>query len=209
MYVVTADGNGFTSRSTISEYMYRRAAELCPGGFDLVDSDTSTRSSLATFDGGKTYTTINKPSGALAIQCRAPERPEVAPKPTVRHPERRVVRGQRPIYCTMSAADRDVGMCSLVEALCESVYESMTNAGSSYTACTPAKAAACFNAVRVLSDDRITVCAPSISDCEAQLDAFKRNPDYTVSADECGVYRVVPGASSQPSAIVDPFGSDH
>jgi hypothetical protein len=70
-YLISVDGNGFTSRSTIVEYQYRRASELCPMGFDVLDADRSTSSSLATFDGGKTYNTVNKPSGSLAVRCRA------------------------------------------------------------------------------------------------------------------------------------------
>jgi hypothetical protein len=41
-YLVTGDGNGFTSRSEITAYTYRRANELCPMGFDVIDADRST-----------------------------------------------------------------------------------------------------------------------------------------------------------------------
>lgn len=79
-FLITADGNGFTGSSTIEHYKYRRAAELCPGGFDVIDASNSTRTNLATFDGGKTYNTVNKPSGSLAIVCKGME-PMPPPSP--------------------------------------------------------------------------------------------------------------------------------
>lgn len=69
-FLITADGNGWTGSSTIEQYKYRRATEVCPNGFDVIDANASMRTSLATFDGGQTYNTINKPSGSLAIVCK-------------------------------------------------------------------------------------------------------------------------------------------
>lgn len=40
---ITAEGNGYTKRSTLVECCYRRAGELCPGGFQVVDKDANTQ----------------------------------------------------------------------------------------------------------------------------------------------------------------------
>jgi hypothetical protein len=69
-YLITASGNGWTGSSTVEQYKYRRATELCPGGFDVIDANQSMRTSVTTFDSGKTYQTINRPSGSLAIRCK-------------------------------------------------------------------------------------------------------------------------------------------
>jgi hypothetical protein len=63
-WIITAKGNGFTSRSTMTEHTYRRAAELCPQGFHPLDSDRDTDDD-------------NKSEATLVVQCDAPQ-------PTVR-----------------------------------------------------------------------------------------------------------------------------
>jgi hypothetical protein len=106
-FLITADGNGFTGSSTIEHYKYRRAAELCPGGFDVIDANQSTRTNLATFDGGKTYNTVNKPSGSLAIRCRAPA---VAAPPRPAEP--------KGFWCTVDS-DLGFGSCFRAQTECE------------------------------------------------------------------------------------------
>lgn len=74
-WLITASGNGFTSRSTVVRYTYRRAAELCRFGFTPVDADRSSSEHVATFDGGKSYQTYSKPDAMLVVQCHAPPPP--------------------------------------------------------------------------------------------------------------------------------------
>lgn len=70
-WLITAKGNGFTDRSTIVQYTYRRAAELCPDGFDVIDADRSTSTSVVTFDRGRTYQDVEKSEAVLAVRCHA------------------------------------------------------------------------------------------------------------------------------------------
>lgn len=114
-YLITADGNGWTGSSTIEHYKYRRATELCPSGFDVIDANQSMRTHVGTFDGGKTYQTINKPSGSLAIRCRvavrAPAMPPRAPTPTS-------------FWCSTNI-DVDIGNCFDSLAMCSGFRSAM------------------------------------------------------------------------------------
>jgi hypothetical protein len=68
-YMITVKVNSYTSRSTAVEYSYRRAAELCPGGFDPIDAD---RESLDFYirNSDGTYYNAPKASAMLVVQCR-------------------------------------------------------------------------------------------------------------------------------------------
>lgn len=188
-WLITVKGDEDTSRSAAVAYTYQRAAKLCPLGFDVVDADRSTTTTGI-------FSNAEKPVAMLAVRCR--ERPrrsaEMRPAPdgpadADREP-RKVVTGVRPVYCTASAQHPDVGSCSLIEEACAALYASLTADGSAYTPCAPAKAAACFNATHVLDGVRVTKCAPTITGCEAQLASLKTNPDFEVTAQACGIYRV-------------------
>ena len=135
MYIITADGNGFTSRSLISIYMYRRAAEVCSAGFDLIESDRSatiSRLSLGTF----TFQ-----SGALAIECRTSRGAIAGAEAGALQEPPKVLAGQRPIYCTAAVRDPDVGTCWLAAEKCASARDVAISDGSAHTPCAPAKAA--------------------------------------------------------------------
>lgn len=70
-YVVHASVNGYTSQGTAVQYAYRRAAELCPAGFDLADKSESSTSSYWRTSYGVQQ--INKPEVTIVVRCRAPE----------------------------------------------------------------------------------------------------------------------------------------
>lgn len=67
-YSIDVRVNGYTSAGTALQYAYRRAGELCPGGYDVVNAlaDKST-SYIAT---GNMVQPVNKPEIALIVQCR-------------------------------------------------------------------------------------------------------------------------------------------
>ncbi|MCE9573973.1 MAG: hypothetical protein K8W52_12560 [Deltaproteobacteria bacterium] len=196
-YLIEAEGNVFTSRTTITEYLYQRADELCAAGFSVMDSDRATEQ--FTDPQGNIS---SRSSGTLAIVCARPshagdededeDEDDDPPRPAATPAERRIVTGSRPIYCTHSASDPDVGTCSPIEATCQAARDARTAAGETYTPCEAAPAAACFNAVRVLSGEKSTHCATSIAHCDQELAALKANPDYTVAAARCGIYKATP-----------------
>lgn len=59
-WFVSVEVNAYTSRSTAMEYFHRRAYELCPAGYDMVDRDANTR-----------YTNSgDKPEVSGVVECR-------------------------------------------------------------------------------------------------------------------------------------------
>jgi hypothetical protein len=64
-WIIEVKVNSYTSRSTAIEYSYRRAAELCPGGFDPIDADRSTR------DYDMNGTNMPKTTAVLVVECRS------------------------------------------------------------------------------------------------------------------------------------------
>jgi len=99
-------------------------------------------------------------------------------------PERKVVEGDRPLFCAAESAD--VGLCFLSEGACAADVASRA-AGASQT-CERRGAGACFTATRVLDETKSTTCAVSIKDCEARRTEKATDADLRVTP--CGVYRV-------------------
>ncbi len=67
-WLITVHVNAYTSRATAVQYTYRRAAELCPYGFDPVDSTSETTYHTANFGNGPQE--YSKANAVLVVQCR-------------------------------------------------------------------------------------------------------------------------------------------
>lgn len=119
-----------------------------------------------------------------------PEEREPAPPRKVEpeaEPERKVVWGKKPVFCTAQTDDADRGPCFVDEAACK---EARARTPDALASCEPRTAAACFNANRVLDGERVSVCAVSVKDCEARRAEKAEDPDFASVASRCGVYRV-------------------
>lgn len=70
-WLVSVSGNGFTSMPTIYSYMHRRAAEICPGGYDLLDGTGESRTStLVGYQNGSLWgSSTTKPELVARIRC--------------------------------------------------------------------------------------------------------------------------------------------
>src|SRR3569832_882870 len=104
-YLVTVKVNGFTDRATALEYLDRRAAELCPTGYDIVDRAAGDNGGVVVT---RSFISENhKPEEDAVIQCRVTRpaistsdiAPPVRPPPQPSIPKRRVVYGQQPLFC--------------------------------------------------------------------------------------------------------------
>lgn len=116
-WAVAFDGNSYTSEGTVMTYSHRRASELCPGGYDLVDANRET--GYLTM-GSNTYA---KPGSTIVVQCRG-----AAPQ------------GH---WCT-AKPDGD-GVCAPKPGLCE-MFRAKMNAASGaqeFAGCFPLKVAIC------------------------------------------------------------------
>lgn len=179
---VTVNVNSYTSRGTALEYAHRRAGELCPEGYDIVDG-TSGQSDFYVRT-GNTVQNLPKAEVGLIVRCKTtPSRP-APPAPRV------VVMGERPIFCTLQASNPGVGLCFLESDVCAAMYEKQVAGGLSYEPCEARTSASCFNATIVLDRRRETFCAPTISDCEAKMTVARQSPDFNVTQPQCGIYRV-------------------
>lgn len=57
-----------TGYAVAHQYAHRRARELCPNGYDLADSSTTT--STAVYASSGTVMVANRPVALIVVQCR-------------------------------------------------------------------------------------------------------------------------------------------
>lgn len=134
-------------------------------------------------------------AGALAqASCDArADREVVELKPE--HTERKVVAATHPLYCTLDVDNTQAGACFLTTEKCEQYVTDSRSKPSikvSYTDCVERNTGSCFNFNETLSGKRGVACAPSITSCEFQLASFATNPDFEITAKQCGIYRYEP-----------------
>lgn len=206
-YAVDVQVNSYTSQGTALEYAHRRAGELCPAGYDVVDGSKS--QSDFYIRNGNTLQNAPKANVALIVECRRaaiavqgpPGTTETAPSQTIdpfktsapsTPASTRVVKTDtRPMYCAVSTKNREEGVCSLEAAICSERRDKLAQkTGDQYGDCVPAPGAACFNAITVIDGVRHTYCSPSVKACEAGLADARADADLTLTVARCGVYRV-------------------
>lgn len=68
-WLIRVEVNGFTSMETAIEYSYRRAEELCPGGFDVEDANRHATEHTYRDGYGNSHD-YEKPSAMLVVVCR-------------------------------------------------------------------------------------------------------------------------------------------
>jgi hypothetical protein len=107
------------------------------------------------------------------------------PPPTML--ERATVGGARQSHCTTQLDNPDVGACFFDEDACVAERDKL---GDSMGPCAPRDAVSCFDAIGVLDRKRVSVCAPSIKDCEARREKLFADPDFTSVSEQCTIYRV-------------------
>ncbi|HET9626480.1 MAG TPA: hypothetical protein VFP84_34195 [Kofleriaceae bacterium] len=181
VYSIDVRANAFTSRGTVLAYMYRRADELCPGGYSVVDGTSGSNQSLVYV--GDRPQILNKPEGGIVVRCNSPQAAAAAPPARV---DRAIVEGRQPVSCLISNDDPAVGMCFFDAGQCEASY---ARHRAEYRPCVVVAAASCFVATRVLARRQTMVCAPTIANCEAKRAQSASDPDLENVSDRCGIYR--------------------
>ena len=112
--------------------------------------------------------------------------------------KRRVVFGDKTVWCIHDRKYPEHGDCSFTSADCLRVREMAVRKGYDPAECVEQTRAACFDATRVITDQREPVCAPSVAQCEIHLSEFRKNPDEDVHDEQCYVYRLrLPGAVNE------------
>jgi len=71
-YVIRFQGNGYTSMGLSYQYAMRRAAELCPGGYDVLDGMGSSSQSTFVYANRRTFAahSVSKPEVMTHVRCR-------------------------------------------------------------------------------------------------------------------------------------------
>jgi hypothetical protein len=73
-HYIAFDGNGYTGQTTAEIYVRRRAGELCPHGYDILDGASNSETTGAfvhhnQYTGLTTATAINKPRATVTVRC--------------------------------------------------------------------------------------------------------------------------------------------
>lgn len=149
-YVVTVKVNGFTDRATALEYLHRRAGELCPDGYKLVDRTDG--------DNGD-FRTGSKPELDAVVRCKDTAREAAVEarrheEANREHRKEAAIAVPRGFFCTSAAA---VNLCVRDKAECARARESMLGAVPDLAACAIVESAWC-------TGDR---CATTADGCEA------------------------------------------
>lgn len=205
-YSVDVQVNSYTSQGTALEYAHRRAGELCPAGYDVVDE--SKAQSDFYIRTGNTLQNAPKANVALIVECRRPAAivsgppgggsslpaesiDALRPAPAAATGARVVKVDTRPMYCSVRTDDHAEGACALSASVCNERREQLSmKTGEQYGECAESPGAACFNANGVIDGSRRLFCFPSVKACEANLTDARSNADLTVTAMRCGIYRV-------------------
>ena len=148
---VTVRVNSNTSRGRALEYLHRRAGELCPDGFDLIDQLAG--------DNGDALMNDHKPEVNAIIACRGFDRREPNEAARLPPPPR--------YYCAWSRREMDVGVCTSDRASYAAARTALELDGHSEVGlCVDMISAVCFRTER--DGAMTTACAPTPRACERQ-----------------------------------------
>lgn len=186
-WIVSVEVNSFTSRSTAIVYAYRRAAELCPAGFDERGADVASRDFYVRT--GNVVQNAPKSSASLVVSCRSP----VAPTPAVaERPQHWVEDGIHVIATdhrfSCFDASPTIRVCASDRTTCDR-FRSVMNSGS--PDCAESNAMACYR-----SRDRVTaqvaaMCFATLATCRVGRTEMVLE-DHALTDEDCFVMRYRP-----------------
>ncbi len=151
-HVVHASGNLFTDLDTAMAHARTRAGELCPAGYDVLDSAAGmlpiVRPGLVNGKG---------PSVTLFVQCRPPELELGAAAADDR-------------WWCVGSSNAVAGFCERQKPACQARRADMEAKGWLQDPCVPRLAAACFRSAtgRVVTRG----CSPTVAMCQSARDTM-------------------------------------
>ena len=153
MYSIDVSVNGFTGRGTALEYLHRRAYELCPTGFEIVDRESgSDVSFIRTSD--STVQQVNKPNVSAIIRCTLPP----SPAPAVAPPPPPAAKGWA---CSLLQVGEG-GACFPDMATCNEVRLAVAKEGVGTTDCFISRAVYCY------TGNTAKLCFPTQGICDRE-----------------------------------------
>jgi len=150
VHFIEVSVNAYTSAGTALEYLHRRAMELCPSGYVLLDGNSSTSTSYSVI--GKNVYAMTKPSNSALIECKKKRR-----KPA-------------PWFCIVSSAP-GIGACERTKPDCQSIRLALTDAaggGITFSECEASRSAFCYRVDG--PDGEYDSCRASAAQCLAARD---------------------------------------
>jgi len=178
-YAISVDVNSYTSMSTAMAYAYRRASELCPRGYDVVDragsqSDFYVRN-------GNVLQNMPKSSVSLIVTCGVQVRPAAIRPAAIRHDD-------SAWWCT--ATDAGMDYCERTMAACEDFRAGMATRGVDLAACWPRPDAACFQE-QYANGAVGPQCSSTVTLCNKNRDFVVNNPSAGTPLSECAVMNLL------------------
>lgn len=149
-YVVHVSVNAFTSQGDAIAYAYRRAGELCRGGFEVENSATDSTSSYIV--NKYSVQQYNKPEVTIVIRCAE-----------------RAVQTVEPVtarwWCTVETEPERISYCEREREWCAKFMSGMIIKNNAFGSCHPQPVAFC---VQRLTESGAAgdTCAETADDCQ-------------------------------------------
>lgn len=182
-YAIQVHVNAYTSMSTAVTYAYRRAGEICPSGFNVIDGTKSQRDNYTISD--NTISNAPKSDVSLIVQCKESTVETLAREEARDEAEPRQARARPKWWC--SRLDRigegpRLSSCTETRDECVTFREAMLNAGHATDECAEHTSAACYS-FRGKDGDARRNCLTTTAACQTQLEYTKSSGGEVLS--EC------------------------
>jgi hypothetical protein len=183
-YLVKVKVNGFTSSGTAFEYLHRRAGELCPSGYDIIDRSSGDNGGLLVTQ--NYVSSVHKPEVDAVVRCkRAVAVIEPVRGPTETPPQQVTSGREHAWLCTVSAADGLATACMSDADACDRIRAERLEGTPDLSACVPVDAVSCFTYTDKSDTSHRRRCAPSRVTCTQQLADALAKPDAYGDVSDC------------------------
>jgi len=167
-YVIGVETNRNTDSSTAMSYAYRRASELCPGGYTRVDGAVSQRDRYVAVGN----TAVNRPDTSITLVIRCGS---ASSAPT-----------RDGFWCFDLSLGGSVSSCSRVRDTCEASAADMKARGEQgVSRCEWQPAAVCFSAINRLTSKQVDMCSGGFESCALVIRTTVGSADWNVVS-TCG-----------------------
>lgn len=185
-YVVSAQVNGFTSQGTAYEYAARRAAEVCPYGYQLADRTTGASTSYWRTSPSSVQK-VDKPEVTLMVQCNEPR-----PAPMAAQPQAPIAMPAPPAdsarwWCATNP-DGTGGACQRELTACRQFQSQMVAQGNQLAECAPRDRAFCFAESTPIGGGTLA-CSSDATGCLVWRDFVVANPASGTVTSDCAEQR--------------------
>jgi hypothetical protein len=208
-YFVSFEGNGYTPASTVTQYLHRRARDVCSqagyGSYVFLDADgnTSTGAWIQRGQYGTTVTPVEKHERSAIVQCTEPASAPTAAVLPAPAPVQAPTSAAAEWYCTTLLGDGfETSMCRLTPEQCEDMRtQAVSVHGLRASTCARADRVAC--STHVTDGQPLEFCHNTMQHCVS----FAAQQNATPCAERG---RMAPTPATSPRhAAASPWASWH